>query len=110
MNMIATNNTVKMSVSHSSDSALLQESNDRANAILSNSKEIILTLDLEQNVIAYVNDAISILGYKPEEWINRSYKSIEEDFRQKFHELMRLAVQSELQVKNQQIYFTDKYQ
>ena len=89
-------------------SLLLQENNERTNTILNNSKEIILTLDLEKNIIASVNDAVGILGYKPEEWINKSYKSWNDEQRQQFHELMKLAVQSELQVKNQQITFTNK--
>ncbi|MDB5249572.1 MAG: hypothetical protein JWQ40_3966 [Segetibacter sp.] len=90
------------------DELLLQDSNERINAILNNSKEIILTIDLEKNVIANVNEAISSLGYKPEEWINKSYKSWEGDHGQKFLELMKLAVQSELQVQNQQISFPNK--
>lgn len=99
---------VKTLVDNSSDIALLQESSDRANAILNNSKEIILTINLEQNTIAYVNDAISILGYRAQDWIGKSYKSWHEEQRQKFHELMKLAVQSQLQVKNQQISFPDR--
>ncbi|GEO09320.1 PAS domain S-box protein [Segetibacter aerophilus] len=90
------------------DSLFLQDSNERINTILNNSKEIILTLNLEKNIIASVNDAVGILGYKPEEWIDKSYKSWNDEQRQQFHELMRLAVQSELQVKNQQITFTNK--
>jgi PAS domain S-box-containing protein len=90
------------------DSLLLQDSNERINTILNNSKEIILTLNLDKNIIASVNDAVEILGYKPEEWINKSYKSWNNEQRQQFHELMRLAVQSELQVKNQQITFANK--
>ncbi|MCW3111141.1 MAG: hypothetical protein JWQ09_5647 [Segetibacter sp.] len=91
-----------------SDALLLTESNERINTILNNSKEIILTLNLDKNIIASVNDAVGILGYKPEEWIDKSYKSWDDEQRQQFHELMKLAVQSELQVKNQQITFTNK--
>ncbi|HEX8278040.1 MAG TPA: PAS domain-containing protein, partial [Segetibacter sp.] len=87
---------------------LLRESSERTNAILNNSKEIILTINLENNVIANVNDAVSILGYQPEEWINTSYKSWKHDKRNKFHELIKLAVESELKVQNQQIYFPNK--
>lgn len=90
------------------DSLLLQDNNERINTILNNSKEIILTLDLEKNIIASVNEAVGILGYKPEEWINKSYKSWDVEQRQQFNELLKLAVQSELQVKNQQIAFTNK--
>ncbi|MDQ6814616.1 MAG: PAS domain S-box protein, partial [Bacteroidota bacterium] len=90
------------------DALLLQENNERINTILNNSKEIILTLDLENNIISSVNDAVGILGYKPDEWINKSYKSWKDEQRKQFHELMKLAVQSELQVKNQQITFTNK--
>lgn len=87
------------------DITALQESNDRANAILNNSKEIILTVNLEANTIAYVNDAISILGYKPSDWIDKSYKWWHQEQCGKFYELMKLAVQSQLLVKNQTIFF-----
>ncbi len=87
---------------------LLHESNEKLNTILNSSKEIILTIDLEKNHIENVNEAISILGYKPEEWIGQNYKSWTGERRQKFHELMKLAVKSELQVSNQQIAFSNK--
>ena len=87
---------------------LLQESNDRINAILNSSKEIILTINLENNIIEHVNEAISILGYQPAEWIGSINKFLNGEQRHKFHELMKLAVKSELQVQNQQISFPNK--
>ena len=87
---------------------LLKESNDKLTNILNNSKEIILTIDLENNLIENVNDAISILGYQPEDWIGQKYHEWTDDQRKKFHELMKLAVKSQLQVANQQIAFTNK--
>jgi PAS domain S-box-containing protein len=87
---------------------LLKESNDKLNTILNNSKEIILTIDLGKNQIENVNDAIGILGYKPEDWVGQSYKSFSENQRKTFHELMKLAVKSQLQVQNQQISFSNK--
>ena len=87
---------------------LLQESNEKINAILNNSKEIILTINLEKKVFENVNEAISILGYQPCEWIGKNYKSWNDDQRRKFHELMKRAVSSELEVKNQQIVFPHK--
>jgi PAS domain S-box-containing protein len=87
---------------------LLHESNEKVNTILNSSKEIILTINLEKNIIENVNEAISLLGYKPTEWMGTNYKLWEDEQRIKFHELMKLAVQSELQVKNQQISFPHK--
>ncbi|MCY7422264.1 MAG: PAS domain S-box protein [Chitinophagaceae bacterium] len=87
---------------------LLKESNDKLTTILNNSQEIILTIDLENNLIENVNDAISILGYQPEEWVGQKYHEWSDDQRKKFHELMKLAVKSQLQVANQQIAFTNK--
>lgn len=87
---------------------LLKESNDKLKTILNNSKEIILTIDLENNQIENVNEAISILGYKPEDWVGQSYKAFTENQRKTFHELMKLAVKSQLQVSNQQICFSNK--
>jgi PAS domain S-box-containing protein len=87
---------------------VLHESNEKINTILNNSKEIILTVDLEKNEIENVNDAISILGYEPGEWIGGNYKTWVNDQRQQFHKLMKLAVQSELRVENQQITFKHK--
>lgn len=87
---------------------VLQESNERIKSILDNSKEIILTINLENNIITNINEAISILGYKPEEWIGLSYKWWNEGQKQKLHELMKLALKSELQVQNQQISFPNK--
>lgn len=75
---------------------------------LDNSKEIILTIDLEKKVIANVNEAISILGYKPEDWISTSFDSWKEYQRQKLHELVHLALQSELPVQYHQITFSNK--
>lgn len=106
--MISINNNPEIPIGYSFEETLHNESNDRANVILSNSKEIILTINLEQNIISYVNDAIAILNYKPEEWIDRPYKLLNEDQRVKFRELMKLAVKSELEVKNQQISFPNK--
>ncbi len=87
---------------------LLKESNDKLTTILNNSKEIILTIDLENNLIENVNDAISILGYQPEEWIGQKYHTWGDDQRNKFHELMKLAIKSQLQVANQQISISNK--
>ena len=87
---------------------LLKESNDKLTTILNNSKEIILTIDLEKNLIENVNDAISILGYQPEEWVGQRYHEWTDDQRKTFHELMKLAVKSQLQVANQQIAFNNK--
>lgn len=87
---------------------LLHESNQKMNAVLNNSKEIILTINLEERVIENVNDAISLLGYQPQEWIGKNYKSWPKDQRQKFHELMKHALVNELEVKNQQIIFAHK--
>ena len=87
---------------------LLQESNEKMNAVLNNSKEIILTINLEKKVIENVNEAISILGYKPYEWIGKNYRTWRDDQRRKFHELTRCAMDSALEVKNQQITFPHK--
>lgn len=89
-------------------SLLLQESNEKMNAVLNNSKEIILTINLEKKVIENVNEAVSILGYKPCEWIGKNYRTWKDVQRQKFHELTRRAVHSELEVKNHQITFPHK--
>ncbi len=87
---------------------LLQENNERIKSILDNSKEIILTINLEENVIESVNEAISILGYKPADWVGKSYKGWSKSLRHEFHEFMKLAIQSELKVQNQQISFVSK--
>lgn len=87
---------------------LIKESNEKLNTILNSSKEIILTINLNSHVIENVNEAIDILGYKPDEWIGQNYKTWNSDQRKKFHELMKLAVRSELQVHNQQIIFSNK--
>ena len=87
---------------------LVKDSNEKLNTILNSSKEIILTLNLDNHIIENVNDAISLLGYKPEEWIGQDYKKWQHDQRKKFHELMKLAVKSQLQVTNQHISFSNK--
>ena len=87
---------------------ILKESNEKLTTILNNSKEIILTVDLENNLIENVNEAISILGYRPEEWIGQNYKSWSLDQRKTFHELMKLAVAGQLQISNQEISFANK--
>ncbi len=87
---------------------VLEESNEKLTTILNSSKEIILTIDLETNKIENVNEAISILEYKPEDWIGLNYKRWSNDQRSKFHELMKLAVKSQLQVSNQHISFSNK--
>jgi PAS domain S-box-containing protein len=92
---------------HAAD-LLLQDSNDKLQTILNSSKEIILTIDLENNVIENVNDAISILGYSPAEWAGQSYKNWSHDQQQKFVDLMKLVVQNNFQVNNQQISFPNK--
>lgn len=91
-----------------SSELLLHESSEKLKTILNSSKEIILTLNLERNQIENVNDAIALLGYKPEEWIGKDFKTWNDGQRNKFHELMKLAVKSELQVKNQHISFMNK--
>ncbi len=91
-----------------SSELILKESNEKLFTILNNSKEIILTIDLENKQIENVNDAISILGYTPDEWIGQNYKSWSNKQRKTFHELMKLAVQGQLQVSNQQISFSNK--
>jgi PAS domain S-box-containing protein len=87
---------------------LVKESNEKLNSILNSSKEIILTINLDNHIIENVNAAVSLLGYKPEEWIGQDYKKWKTDQRKKFHELMKLAVKSQLQVTNQHISFSNK--
>lgn len=87
---------------------LIKESSEKLNTIINSSKEIILTINLDKHTIENVNEAISILGYKPHEWIGQDYKKWNDNQRKKFHELMKLAVKSELQVLNQKISFSDK--
>lgn len=92
---------------HAAD-VLLQDSNDKLQTILNSSKEIILTIDLENNVIENVNDAISILGYTPAEWVGQSYKNWSPDQQIKFVDLMKLVVQNNFQVNNRLISFPNK--
>ena len=87
---------------------LLQETNEQINSILNNSKEIIITIDLENNKVANVNQAISILDYTPGDFIETDYKDWLPEQQKKFLELMKLAVQSQLQVKNQRIDLNNK--
>ncbi len=87
---------------------LLQENHERFSTILNNSKEIILTVNLETNVIEHVNEAIGLLGYQPAEWTGPVNKLLNGEHEQKFHELMKLAVKGQLQVQNQQISFPHK--
>ena len=87
---------------------VLRESNDKLNTILNSSKEIILTINLDENIIENVNDAISVLGYQPKDWVGMNYKNWTHYQRGKFHELMKLALRSELQVSNQRITFANK--
>ena len=87
---------------------LLRDTNEQINSILNNSKEIIITIDLENNSVVNVNEAISILDYSPADFINTSYKEWPPHQQKKFLELMKLAVQSELQVKNQRIDLYNK--
>lgn len=87
---------------------LLRDTNEQINSILNNSKEIIITIDLEDNRVVNVNRAISILDYTPADFINSTYKDWPPNQQKKFLELMKLAVQSELQVKNQRIDLYNK--
>ncbi len=87
---------------------LLRDTNEQINSILNNSKEIIITIDLENNRVVNVNEAISILDYSPGDFINSTYKDWAPNQQKKFLELMKLAVQSELQVKNQRIDLHNK--
>ena len=90
------------------DEVLRNDANDKLTTILNNSKEIILTINLQKNTIENVNDAIGLLGYRPDEWIGKNYKLWNDNQRQKFYELMKLAIQSELKVQNQQIEIANK--
>lgn len=87
---------------------IVKESNDKLTTILNNSNEIILTIDLATNLIENVNEAVAILGYRPEEWIGQNYKSWNGPQRRKFQEMIKLAIKSQLQVLNQQISFANK--
>lgn len=87
---------------------LLHENNEKLNTILNNSKEILLTINMDKRCIENVNEAVAILGYSVEEWKGKSVRSWPDDQRRQFHELMKLSLKSELQIKNQQITFANK--
>ncbi len=87
---------------------MLQESNEKLNTILNSSKEIILTIDLQNGQIENVNDAIRILGYTPDEWIGQYYTQWTLEKRRKFHDLLKHASESETAVRSQQILFSTK--
>ncbi len=87
---------------------LLRECNEKLTAILNNSKEIILTINLDENVLEDINAAISILGYSPDDWTGKSFKNWSGYQRNKFHELMKLALKNGFNVSNQKIIFANK--
>ncbi len=86
----------------------VQESNERLNTILNSSKEIILTIDLQTGQIENINNAVSILGYTPEEWIGQYYTEWTLEKRKKFHDLLKHASKSTTSVKRKQIIFSTK--
>lgn len=87
---------------------MLQESNEKLNKILNSSKEIILTIDLQTGQIEDVNDAISILGYTPQEWKGQYYTHWSLEKRRKFHDLLKHASESDTSIRSQQILFSTK--
>jgi PAS domain S-box-containing protein len=91
-----------------SEELVLQESNDRLNTILNSSKEIILTIDLESGQIQNVNEAITILGYTPKEWIGQYYTQWTLDKRRRFYELLKHASESSTEIRSQIISFANK--
>lgn len=87
---------------------LLQESNEKLNTILNSSKEIILSIDLETGQIENVNNAISILGYTPNEWIGQYYTEWSLEKRRRFYELLKHASESDTEIKSRKISFANK--
>lgn len=84
---------------------VLKESNEKLNSILNSSKEIILTLDLQEGIIENVNSAIGILGYNPNEWIGSYFAAWQTDVKSEIYELIKICSENE-NGANEKIYFT----
>lgn len=86
----------------------VQESNERLSTILNSSKEIILTIDLQTEKIENINNAVSTLGYTPDEWIGQFYTQWSLEKRRKFYDLLKHASKSTASARSQQIIFSTK--